>query len=688
MRRIGLALLGIVLGTSGVSYPLSGQSACGQPLALVLSGGGAKGLAHIGVLRVLDSLGIRPDLIVGTSMGSIIGGMYASGYTGREIDSLARSLTLSDLFTRYTPRVPDALAPRPALAVWEQGDAGFSLQRAAVREGEVNSLLNLAMLRGNLSSRGNFDSLAIPFRAVATNLSRRTKVTLRSGDLARAVRASMSIPVVFEPERIDGQYLGDGALVANIPAQTARDEGARRLLVSDATEHLSDSLNLNDPLVLAEQLLGFLFTQPAATPQSGDRLIRPPVDTYKSLDFGRDKVAELIALGYHAAREALTDYPCRMPETALPLRSRPREYHVAHITGNTDQSAEGRFVRRLLSLEERKALDIEQLRTGFRRLAHHDGLRAVWLQPSGPPDSLTLALIVRPASRRMAAVGLAYDNDLGGRMWLGAVDRRLLGQRAEGSAALGLGEQRQDLELGLRTFTVAEHPLRPAATLLLAREQVRAFDGQGTEQRALKTHEAVGFLGLEQELGHMWQVAIGGRAHLWEEPGRSGQEAFGGLLRLSNLNRLGPMRAQAEVAVTDVYTRFQASVAARTTLSRTVALTPWVRYGWGEDLPLPSTFVLGGWGGFPGFHIGEQRGDREAFAGIAGAVRLAGPLGIRVEAALGQSANGGPALPQGKWEVGGRAGFGVDTPIGPIRLEYGIERGGRNGFFVRLGEWF
>jgi outer membrane translocation and assembly module TamA len=117
-------------------------------------------------------------------------------------------------------------------------------------------------------------------------------------------------------------------------------------------------------------------------------------------------------------------------------------------------------------------------------------------------------------------------------------------------------------------------------------------------------------------------------------------------------------------------------------------VTPWLRYGWGEALPPQTTFVLGGWDGFPGYHIGEQRGDREAFAGLAGAVDLKGPLGLRVEVAIGKVANGGPAFPEGDWEVGGRAGFSVKTPIGPIRLEYGIEQGGRDEFFVRLGEWF
>src|SRR6476620_11266981 len=113
--------------------------------ALVLSGGGAKGLAHIGVLRVLDSLDIRPDLVVGSSMGAIVGAMYASGYSGRDIDSLARSLPLSDLFRTYQPRAPRSLGILQPLVVWEQGSRRFNLQSASVSESQVNSLVNAAM---------------------------------------------------------------------------------------------------------------------------------------------------------------------------------------------------------------------------------------------------------------------------------------------------------------------------------------------------------------------------------------------------------------------------------------------------------------------------------------------------------------------------------------------------------------
>src|SRR3954464_8149450 len=315
-----------------VSVAPAAAQTCRPPrTALVLSGGGAKGLAHIGVLRVLDSLGIRPDLIVGSSMGAIIGGMYASGYTGREIDSLARSLPIADLFRTYQPRAPRSLGPLQPLVVWEQGEWRFRLQRASVNEAEVNALVNAAMLRGNLLARGDFDSLPIPFRAVAADLANRSVVVLSSGDLARAVRASFAIPLIFTPESLDGRVLTDGGLAANIPVSVARDAGAQHVIVSDATERLADSLDLYSPIVLADRLLGFLFQQARDTLRPGDVLVRPAVEGFTSLNFSPDNVAALIERGSMAAESTLARNRCLQrgpPEPARPLPRLVSSYSI------------------------------------------------------------------------------------------------------------------------------------------------------------------------------------------------------------------------------------------------------------------------------------------------------------------------------------------------------------------------
>src|SRR5215210_5919330 len=306
MRYLSVLLLLAFL----LASPLEAQACSRARTALVLSGGGAKGLAHIGVLRVLDSLGVRPDLVVGTSMGAMIGGMYASGYSAREIDSLARALPIGGLFRTYQPRAPRSLGLLQPLIVLEQGTGRFILQTASIREPEVNALVNAAMLRGNLLARGDFDALPIPFRAVATDLADRQAVVIARGDLAQAVRASFAIPLIFSPESLDGRLLADGGLSSNIPVAVARQAGADRVIVSDATEQLSDSLDLYSPFVLADRLLGFLFRQPGDSLREGDVLIRPMVDGFTSLNFSPERVDQLIRNGMAAADSILPRAAC------------------------------------------------------------------------------------------------------------------------------------------------------------------------------------------------------------------------------------------------------------------------------------------------------------------------------------------------------------------------------------------
>ena len=137
--RRALALGGLLSALSAA--PVAGQACRPAPTALVLSGGGAKGFAHIGVIEVLDSLGIRPDLVVGTSMGAIVGALYASGYSGREIDSLTRALPLGALFRGYEPRLPESLRPLPPRSrSWRRAATGWCSRPARCgRSGSARS---------------------------------------------------------------------------------------------------------------------------------------------------------------------------------------------------------------------------------------------------------------------------------------------------------------------------------------------------------------------------------------------------------------------------------------------------------------------------------------------------------------------------------------------------------------------
>jgi NTE family protein len=681
-----LALILIVTALLA-AMPAHGQACRPARTALVLSGGGAKGLAHIGLLRVMDSLGLRPDLIVGTSMGAAIGALYASGYSGRELDSLSRVVDLNQFFRAYPPRAPRSLGPLQPLVVWEQGDRRFSLQSPGIVEAEVNALINAAMLRGNLLARGDFDSLPVPFRAVATDLATRRAVVLASGDLAQAVRASVAIPFLFAPERTDeGRFLVDGGLSANIPIRIARALGAERVIVSDATEHPTDSLLVYSAISVADRLVQFLFQQAPDSLYDADLVVRPAVEGFTSLNFSRRSIDSLLARGRMAADSMLPRLRCRAvglprPSAALPSRITGVQIKGAHAGARL-------ALERLLGLGLSDSLDFDLLRSRVRRLGvTAEAYQAVWLGPAGAGDSMSFHLKLRRAARRVAGLGLAYDNGLGGRMWAGLVDRSVFGAAAEGSGAILLGELRRELYLGLRRkYQVGHQLLDPTLTIRLATENVKRFGSGGGELPEAETREAIGFAGAERVLDQNWEGALGIYGHTWREPARGNLSTIGGLARITRTTRTRGRVFLAEGIWTGVYRRAALEGEASLQLGA-VRVTPRARLGWGEQLPLQSTFPLGGDDGFPGLHIGERRGDREAMVGVMFTVPIRRPLLGRIEFAGGRTALGGGFL-EGDWVGGVRGGIGADTPVGPVRFEYGYSTENRGALLLRLGRWF
>lgn len=678
----------LLLFASVIAVAPAGAQTC-RPArtALVLSGGGAKGLAHIGVLRTMDSLGIRPDFIVGSSMGAAIGALYASGYTGSALDSLARTVDLSQLFRTYQPRAPRSLGALQPLLVWEQGDRRFHLQSPGVVEADVNALVNAAMLKGNLIARGDFDSLAIPFRAIATDLSTRQAVVLARGDLAQAVRASIAIPLLFAPERTDdGRILVDGGLSANIPVQIARQQGAEEVIVSDATEHPADSFDVSSPISVADRLVQFLFRQPPDSLWAADLIVRPAIEGFNSLNFSQRNVDRLLAVGRQAADTVLRTFRCR---TAAETVVRALPWKIAGLTVDGASHGERLALERLLGLGVKDSLDFNLVQSRVRRLGvTSEAYHSVWLGPAGEGDSVQFRVRLRRSARRVAGLGLAYDNDLGGRMWAGLVDRRVFGAAAEGSVVLLLGELSRELQGGFRrNYQVGRQLINPTLTLRLATENVRRFDAAGNELSVAETREAKGFAGAEQLRDNGWEAAIGIQGHTWQEPDRGDVSTAGALARIARISRTRGKVFLAEGLWTGVYRRVALEGEALVQAG-SLRVASRIRLGWGEDLPLQSSFPLGGDDGFPGLHIGERRGDREAMIGVTLSVPIRGSLLGRLELAGGRTAVGGGLL-NGDGLVGGaRAGIGAETPVGPVRFEYGYGTEDRGALLVRFGRWF
>ncbi len=318
-RIVQRAVLGVVLllalGSAAPADPAPPRPRIG----LVLSGGGARGAAHVGVIRVLEEMRVPIDCIAGTSVGSIVGALYAIGQTPDEIEATLATIDWGDVFSDPPHRRARSFRrKRDDDSFLIRNKPGFNRLRIQLPSGLLQGQnLDLELSRHLLASwdAEDFDALGIPFRSVAADLLTAEQVVLGSGSLPAAVRASMNIPIVFAPIEIDGRHLVDGGLLNNVPVDVVRAMGADIVIAVDIATPLAGSEALASPMAVGSQLSGFLTRGQTevqiATLTARDLLIVPDLHDFKNSDF--PLFAQIIPRGEQAA-EALRE---RLDELSL-----------------------------------------------------------------------------------------------------------------------------------------------------------------------------------------------------------------------------------------------------------------------------------------------------------------------------------------------------------------------------------
>ncbi len=274
-------------------------------VALALSGGGSRGLAQIGVLRALEEAGIKIDLIVGTSIGSIVGGLYAAGYSIDQVDSIAVNTDWDDLLS------PSAETDRRELFVDQKVTEdrailtlrldGFSpIIPTSINTGhKLSNYLNLLTLQAPVHSNSSFDDLKIKFRAVCTNLVTGSPVIIDGGSLSQAMRASSSVSFFLSPVLKDTLILVDGGLVANIPVKIALELGADIVIAVNTTSELRSKEELELPWIIADQVISIPMKLLNESQLSfADVVISPDVKDKSATDF--EELDTVIANGYRS----------------------------------------------------------------------------------------------------------------------------------------------------------------------------------------------------------------------------------------------------------------------------------------------------------------------------------------------------------------------------------------------------
>ncbi|MGI9259726.1 MAG: patatin-like phospholipase family protein [Gammaproteobacteria bacterium] len=276
-------------------------------IGLVLSGGGARGGAHVGVLRALEELGVSIDVIAGTSIGAIIGGFYASGLSVDEIEEIVNTIDWDSAFLEDMPRQLRSFRRKrdDDLFLVDQkpglNNGEFELPLGVVQGQVIDLILTEQTL--HVAQVDDFDELPIPFRAVAADIATGDTVILESGNLATALRASMSVPAVIAPIDIDGRLLVDGGVVMNLPVQVAEEMGADVVIAVDISAPMLSREELTSVLSITGQLTNIL-TRRGTVEQierlgDDDVLIAPEFgDEFSSAGFNR--MGETVTLGYDA----------------------------------------------------------------------------------------------------------------------------------------------------------------------------------------------------------------------------------------------------------------------------------------------------------------------------------------------------------------------------------------------------
>ncbi len=729
-----LLILACTLGVAEAdSRELDDDSQASRPrIGLVLGGGGARGAAHIGVLKELERLRVPVDAIAGTSMGAAIGGLYAAGMSAAELEKLVASLdwdaALSDVPRRsdfnFRRKQDDEQYP----VDFELGlrDGRLLLPRGVIQGHSLGMLLR--ELTFDVADVDDFDALPTPFRAVAADIERGEPYVIGHGDLARAIRASMSVPGAFTPVRLDGRVLVDGGVVGNLPIDVMKAMDVDIIIAVDVEFPLYAADQLESAVAISEQMFTILIRKEtlrqieALSPE--DILIRPDLGVFGSTNFAG--IVDAIEPGVRAARAVeprLGQLTVGEQEYAAYLQRRaahqPPDTRLAFVRVAHDGRVDDRVLESRLLSKPGDAIDATRLAADADRLHSLKLYERVGYELIEEGGEIGVEFRARSKSwgPNFLQFGVALEDDFEGSSAFN------LSTRLTRAGVNRLGaEWRTDLRLGTdpRLFSEFYQPLGSGSTLFVApridlgQRNVNAFDTDATVAR-LRISEAEAGVDVGRELGTIGELRLGAYRGVGEARVKVGDPA------LPNTDfATGGVFAQLRFDTLD-NARFPSAglrAGARWDLSRpglgadnafdtidTNFLKVWnfgrssVQLGLNYATTLDSDntvqdfFRLGGFLRLSGLERDEIAGPHAALAKIVAYRRVGESAGglFDVPLYLGISAEAGNVwqrrgdISLDTLRAGGSLFAGMDTYFGAVYLAAGFAEAGRTNFYLFIG---
>jgi NTE family protein len=697
-------------------------------IGLVLGGGGARGAAHVGVVKVIEELRIPIDYVAGASMGSIVGGLYASGLSAAQIEREILAMDWSDLFRDYPSREErsfrrkrdDDIYVIKAKPGYNKGKVRLPL--AYIRGQKFDLVLNRLTLP--MFEVKDFDLMPIPYRAVATDIETGKEVVLSAGSLAKSIRASMAVPAAFDPVEIDGRLLVDGGLANNVPVSVARDMGADVFIVVDVGSGLYSRDEITSALDITGQLANFLFTlnteSQLKTLGARDILIRPQLGDIGGNSF--DRAADAIPIGERAARdaiEALRQYSLSTEDYARHVANRTRARTanpvVEFVRTNNSSTVADEVVASRISARSGQPLDVAQLERDIGRVYGLDIFESVRYDVLREDEKTGLLISTREKHWGPAFVqfGLESSSDMDGD---GTFDLGLLYSR--GAVNAMNGEWRTGIQIGDEPglFTELHQPLDPLSRYFVsgavgyASRRLNIFDGSGNNvaRYLLSLYQLE--LGAGREFGTWGEGRLGYRRATGKAEVKVGLpspdvdldrgEIF---LRLSddkldnfNFPRSGHYgKVEWTVARTGLgarsdYDQVRLSYSqafsrgSNTLIGALVGATTL-----DSDAPLEGLFQIGGLFHLSGLQENQLSGQHAGLLGLIYLRRLQHSRFL-------QSYVGGSLEAGNVWQdtadvsfdnaiIGGSVFLGLETPIGPVYFGYGRTDTDESSIYIQMG---
>lgn len=702
-------------------------------VGLALGGGGARGVAHIGVLKALEELDIPIDYIAGTSMGAVVGGLYASGMSPAEIETHFREADWRYLLSNSSPRASQTFRSKQ-----RDFDLGHDVELGLSRSGEVQLpeglvagrklLVNLRQLTLPVRGIDDFDRLPIPFRAIATDIETGEKVVLAHGQLAEAMRASMAVPGVFAPYRIDHRTLVDGGLTSNLPIETVQAMGADIVIAVDVSPVLLKADQLGSVLSVTNQMLDIMIGQnrPAQLRRlrKRDILIRLEMPDASSADFVNS--TRNVGQGYAktiARSPAVRPLALGPEEFARYLagqrRARPGSALISFVEVESGSETERQELKQAIPFQPGEKIEFSELEKellqfeGMRnsevadfRVVESDGRYGLRLQPR--PKSRGPNFLSFGADFAYATPGTADANVL--------LDWRMTELNSLGAEWDSL------LRLGDLTSVFSEwyQPLEPSRNLFLApsiryaSELIDALDSDD-ERRRFRLQSLVGQLDAGFRLGRVGEIRLGYARGLSDIgntlnlprrlSGTRERAALRASVTLDTLDRVTFPRhgwfarlegelSDRSLGAEDDYSRIQGEIYKPISFGRNTVV-PRLTAGFrssGGTLPYYDRFALGGFLNLSGYTRAELYDQNAALAEVIYYRELG-----KLPQVLGGGIFGGASIEAGNvWAnpgdldlrdtiISGSLFLGADTLIGSLSLGVGAAGTGQTAIYLQLG---